>query len=279
MKNSSRLLAKIARNRVRASSGSVGSSASSSTRSLKASHDSSRSEKRSSGRAGSPGSVGVPGRELIVDDWDRLDLAHGRMISPLGERGLAVQRSRSCPAARPVRALRSRHRPRGSRSAPEAAYAGTELVHGDVADPGTPSAVRRADHRAPPACSRSSGAAGEQVTQDAGGPTPRRRSSGSTTSSARPPVCASLGVEVAVAGEPRPVGARVGDMHEDVADVGAGRAVQLEARPPRRAVVPRPPRCALHQQEDAAKLLRVEVPDVLDPGERAGRGGRPRVSW
>ena len=47
MKNSSRLLAKIARNRARSSSGSSGSWASSSTRSLKASQDSSRSRNRS----------------------------------------------------------------------------------------------------------------------------------------------------------------------------------------------------------------------------------------
>ena len=51
MKNSSRLLAKIARNRVRSRSGSVGSSASSSTRLLNRSHDSSRSRNRSSGRS------------------------------------------------------------------------------------------------------------------------------------------------------------------------------------------------------------------------------------
>ena len=48
MKNSSRLLVKIARNLTRSSSGSAGSSASSSTRRLKCSHDSSRSRKRSS---------------------------------------------------------------------------------------------------------------------------------------------------------------------------------------------------------------------------------------
>ena len=53
MKNSSRLLAKIARNRARSSSGRSGSRASSSTRSLKASQDSSRSRKRSDGRVGS----------------------------------------------------------------------------------------------------------------------------------------------------------------------------------------------------------------------------------
>ena len=48
MKNSSRLLVKIARKRTRSSSGSAGSSASSSTRWLKRSQDSSRSRKRSS---------------------------------------------------------------------------------------------------------------------------------------------------------------------------------------------------------------------------------------
>ncbi len=47
MKNSSRLLAKMARKRVRSSSGSAGSSASSRTRWLKCSHDSSRSRNRS----------------------------------------------------------------------------------------------------------------------------------------------------------------------------------------------------------------------------------------
>ena len=48
MKNSSRLLVKMARNRTRSSSGSAGSSASSRTRWLKRSHESSRSRKRSS---------------------------------------------------------------------------------------------------------------------------------------------------------------------------------------------------------------------------------------
>ncbi len=47
MKNSSRLLAKIARKRARSSSGRLSSSASSSTRWLNRSHDSSRSMKRS----------------------------------------------------------------------------------------------------------------------------------------------------------------------------------------------------------------------------------------
>ena len=51
MKNSSRLLAKIARNRTRSSSGIWGSSASSSTRVLKCSQDSSRSRNRSPGRS------------------------------------------------------------------------------------------------------------------------------------------------------------------------------------------------------------------------------------
>ncbi len=46
MKNSSRLLVKIARKRARSSRGRLSSSASSSTRSLKRSHDSSRSTNR-----------------------------------------------------------------------------------------------------------------------------------------------------------------------------------------------------------------------------------------
>ena len=52
MKNSSRLLAKIARNRARSSSGRLSSSASSSTRWLKRSQESSRSRKRSSNSPG-----------------------------------------------------------------------------------------------------------------------------------------------------------------------------------------------------------------------------------
>ena len=53
MKNSSRLLAKIARNLVRSSKGSSGSWLRSRTRWLKASQESSRSRKRSSGRSDS----------------------------------------------------------------------------------------------------------------------------------------------------------------------------------------------------------------------------------
>ena len=58
MKNSSRLVAKIARNRTRSSSGRSVSSASSSTRVLKCSHDSSRSRNRSAGRSGADASYG-----------------------------------------------------------------------------------------------------------------------------------------------------------------------------------------------------------------------------
>ena len=58
MKNSSRLFAKIARNRTRSSSGRSGSSASSRTRSLKCSHDSSRSRNRSGSRSGAAASYG-----------------------------------------------------------------------------------------------------------------------------------------------------------------------------------------------------------------------------
>src|SRR4051794_31244980 len=74
MKNSSRLLAKIARNRVRSSSGILGSRASSSTRSLNASHDSSRSRKRSEPRrtpsAALPSSTAVRRRGELTREID-----------------------------------------------------------------------------------------------------------------------------------------------------------------------------------------------------------------
>ena len=76
MKNSSRLLAKMARKRVRSSSARSGSSASSSTRALKRSQDSSRSRKRSAGRSSASGSYG--------GSTSKESLAAGRTMTSLG---------------------------------------------------------------------------------------------------------------------------------------------------------------------------------------------------
>ncbi len=80
MKNSSRLLAKIAAKRTRSSSGSASSCASSRTRALNAIHDSSRSRNRSCGSALSAGLNGRVDVEL-VGRGRRLEVGDGHVMS------------------------------------------------------------------------------------------------------------------------------------------------------------------------------------------------------
>ena len=127
MKNSSRFDAKMARNRTRSSSGTVGSSASSSTRVLKCSHDTSRSRNLSGGRSGADASYGgsmskgseATARRSVGPSWDgpptwaarELPEAESAVMQPIvaprGERGVANR-----PGRGPGRVSGGRSRPR-----------------------------------------------------------------------------------------------------------------------------------------------------------------------
>src|SRR5213082_3379415 len=86
MKNSSRLLAKMARNLTRSSSGTAGSSASSSTRWLKRSQLSSRSRLRSAGRSWRAAVNWLGRPQLVVQEGQRAVPAErgGGLVVDLG---------------------------------------------------------------------------------------------------------------------------------------------------------------------------------------------------